>query len=89
MERMNPEHPEIVSALPPVLMTGSGADFLKRYTLRYAKALRSQGHACRLLYYPKGKHLTHAFPALRPELPESGEILEQIVAWAREQTETA
>ena len=84
MRRMNPEHPEIVSALPPVLMTGSKADYLRGYTLRYAKALRAQGHACELLYYPEGKHLTHAFPSLQPELSESREILERLVDWARE-----
>lgn len=84
MRWMNPEHPQIVSALPPVLMTSSKADYLKNYTLRYAKALRAQGHACELLYYPDGKHLTHAFPSLQPELAESGEVLARIVAWTRE-----
>lgn len=81
MELMNPEHPAVVSALPPVLLTSSGSDFLKSYTLRYAEALQTQGHSCELLYYPKGKDLTHAFPTLRPELSESKAALERILDW--------
>mgnify|MGYP002627063347 CR=1 FL=1 len=81
MEWMDPEHSAVVSALPPVLLTSSGADFLKSYTLRYAKALQTREHPCELLYYPKGKDLTHAFPSLRPELPESRDALERILDW--------
>ncbi|MDO5133463.1 MAG: alpha/beta hydrolase [Eubacteriales bacterium] len=78
---LNPEHPEVVNHLPPVMLTSSGSDFLKGYTLRYAKALRAAGHPCRLLYYPEGKHLGHAFPSLQPELAESAEVRAKIKAW--------
>ena len=46
-----------------------------------AKALERAGHLCELLYYPEGKQLGHAFPSLNPSLPESGEVLEKLVAW--------
>jgi len=88
MELMDPEHAAVVSALPPMLLTSSGADFLKSYTLRYAKALQAQGHPCELLYYPSGKALTHAFPSLRPELPESQDALECILDWMQKLCET-
>lgn len=81
MSRMNPEHAEVMSNLPPILLTSSRGDFLKRYTLRYAKALRKAGHPCKLLYYEDGRKLPHAFPSLNPLLPESAEALETIRAW--------
>ena len=83
-ELMDPEHPEVVSSLPPVFLTSSENDFLKSYSLRYAEALQAQGHSCELLYFPKGKDLTHAFPSLRPELPESKMALERILGWMQE-----
>ncbi len=80
MEYMNPENTEVMDNLPHMLLTSSDADFLKHYTLRYEKALRRAGHSCELIYYNAGnKELTHAFPALKPHLPESGEILKRIV----------
>lgn len=81
MERMNPEHPEVVKALPPVLLTSSCGDFMRKHTLRYAKALKRAGHPCKLLYYPDGKQLGHAFPSLKPSLPESGEVMEKMIDW--------
>ena len=81
MARMDPEHPEVVAALPPVLATSSRGDFLRKYTLRYAGALESAGHPCELLYYPQGKKLGHAFPSLHPFLPESGEVMTRMTSW--------
>ena len=75
---LNPEHEEVIGSLPPVLLTTSGADFLKSYTLKYAEALRKAGHSCELLFYKEGKELVHAFPSLRPDLPESVEVMERI-----------
>lgn len=80
---LNPEDPRVELFLPPVLQVTSGSDFLKSYTLRYNKALATVGHAHRLIYYKKGKELTHAFPSLRPELPESKEVLTELDAWFR------
>ncbi len=84
MRYMNPECSEVAGSLPPVFLAGSDADFLKGYTKRFAVALRSAGHSCRLVYYRDNKALTHSFPALKPDLPESREILDQLVEWIAE-----
>ena len=84
MRYMNPECSEVAGSLPPVFLAGSDADFLKGYTKRFAAALRSAGHSCRLVYYRDNKALTHSFPALKPDLPESREILDQLVEWIAE-----
>ena len=81
MRFMNPECPEVMDSLPPVFLVGSDADFLKSYTKRYAAALRRAEHSCELIYYTDDKTLTHAFPALKPELPESREVLDRLVEW--------
>ena len=80
---MNPENPRIEMNLPPVLQVTSGADFLKSYTLRYNRALMLAGHDHRLIYYAEGKELKHAFPSLRPELPQSKEVLAELDTWFR------
>ena len=81
MRYMNPECPEVMDCLPPVFLAGSEADFLKSYTKRYAEALRRAGHPFELVYYKDNKELTHAFPALKPDLPESRDVLEKLVKW--------
>ena len=84
MELMNPEDPRIESSLPAVLQVTSGADYLKSHTLRYDEALNKSGHDHRLLYFEEGKELTHAFPSLHPELPQSREVLDELDSWFRE-----
>lgn len=81
LSRMAPDSPEMLSLLPPVFLVSSKADFLRRHTLNYAAALKRNRHAHKLLYYPEGKELTHAFPALLPSLPESGEVMDAIRDW--------
>jgi acetyl esterase len=81
MKLMNPECHEVMNCLPPVFLVGSDADFLKGYTKRYAEALRQAEHPCKLVYYTNNKTLTHAFPALKPELPESSDVLDKLVDW--------
>ena len=80
---MNPECPDVMEQLPPVFLVGSDADFLKNNTKRYAAALRAAGHPCTLIYYEDNRELTHAFPALKPEIPESRDVLEKLVKWTR------
>ncbi len=87
MELMNPENPRVESSLPSVLQVTSGADFLKPHTLRYDEALERAGHDHRLVYFEEGKELTHAFPSLHPELPQSREVLDELDAWFRERCE--
>jgi len=78
---MNPECPEVVEQLPPVFLVGSDADFLRKNTRRYAAALSEEGHPCKLIYYEDNKELTHAFPALKPGIPESRDVLDRLVDW--------
>lgn len=84
MQLMNPEDPRVEGNLPPLFNVTSGADFLKSYTLRYNKALTLAGHDHKLVYYKDGKELTHAFPSLHPELPQSKEVLDRMDAWFRQ-----
>ena len=81
MKFMDPECPEVMDRLPPVFLVGSNADFLKSYTKQYAAALREAGHPCELIYYEDNKELTHAFPALKPGIPESKDVLDKLVKW--------
>lgn len=81
MQYMNPEHPEVMDHLPPVFLVGSEADFLRSYTKRYDLALREAGHPCSLLYYENNSELTHSFPALKPDLPESADVQVKMVEW--------
>lgn len=81
MRYMNPECPDVMDRLPPVFLAGSDADFMRSYTKRYAAALRTAGHPCRLVFFTKNRALTHAFPALKPELPESRSVMDQLVEW--------
>lgn len=83
-ELVNPEDPRVESCLPPMLLVTSGADFLKSYTLRYNQSLAMAGHDHRLIYYQSGNELTHAFPSLRPSLPQSREVLNELDVWFRE-----
>ena len=84
MQYMNPECPEVMDHLPPLFLAGSEADFLHSYTTRYAEALRRAGHPCELAYYTGNAELTHAFPALKPDLPESRDVLDKLVKWILE-----
>ena len=83
MRFMNPEDPGVMDALPPLFLVGSEADFLHGYTERYAAALRRAGHPCELVYFQDNPALTHAFPALKPDLPESREVLLRLAQWLR------
>ena len=78
---MDPECPEVMDNLPPMFLTSSDADFLKKYTIDYSEALHKAGHPCEFLYYEGNKELTHAFPSLRTDLPESREVMEKMIEW--------
>ena len=82
MKYMDPENEDVIKNLPPVVLTSSRSDFLRKHTLLYSKALKDAGHECELIYYPnKDKKLFHAFPTLDPDLPESEEVLDRITEW--------
>ena len=68
---LNPENPEVIDNLPPAYLISSRGDFLRNYTLRYARKLKKRGHPCKVFYLKNSKHLRHAFVSVAPSLPES------------------
>ena len=82
MKYTDPEFSGIMNALPPVFLTTSKGDFLRRSTKKYVKALRGAGHPHRYMYFDSDE-LKHAFPFLLPMLPQSREVLGEIDKWIR------
>lgn len=78
---MNPEHPEIVSHLPPAMLLTARGDFLRRYSQQYAKALQKSGADCRLIDLDGERELPHAFAALLPEAPESRQVTKDMISF--------
>lgn len=75
---MDPEHPAVAGVLPPCFLVTSDGDYLQRYTLDFAAALRRAGVECALQNYAGDKRLTHAFAALEPDWPESRDAMERM-----------
>ena len=82
----NPEHPEIIYNIPPCYLVTSKADMLERYTLDFAGELGNKGVEHYLRHMGSDPKLIHAFPVLRPELPESGRVIDEIVNWFQKHT---
>ncbi len=76
---VNPEHPDIVKALPPCFLVTSHNDYLKRYTLQFEKALARYQVPHDLLNFPKNPKLTHAFSVFEPELDESLQTMKSMI----------
>lgn len=79
----NPEHPEIIRHIPPCYLVTSKADMLERYTLDFAGELGNKGIEHKLRHMGSDPKLIHAFPVLRPDLPESERVIDEIVDWFR------
>jgi len=79
----NPEHPEIIYNIPPVYLITSKADMLERYTLDFAGELGNKGVEHFLRHMGSDKKLIHAYPVLRPDLPESVRVIDEIDQWFR------
>ena len=77
----NPEHPEIVSNLPPCFLVTSHDDHLRQYTVDFTNALRRNSVACELLDFGPDKRLTHAFSVFSPEFSESQEVFHQLARY--------
>ncbi len=77
----NPEHPEIINNLPPCYLVTSKADMLESYTLDLAGELERKGIEHKLRQMGNDQKLIHAFPVLRPDLPESEFVIDEIVQW--------
>lgn len=77
----NPEDPEIIYNIPPCYLVTSKADMLERYTLDFAGELGNKGVEHFLRHMGSDPKLIHAFPVLRPDLPESERVIDEIVDW--------
>lgn len=77
----NPEHPEIIYNIPPCYLITSKADMLERYTLDFAGELGNKGIEHKLRHMGSDPKLIHAYPVLRPDLPESQRVIDEIVDW--------
>lgn len=77
----NPEHPEIIYNIPPCFLVTSKADMLERYTLDFAGELGNKGVEHFLRHMGSDSKLIHAFPVLRPDLPESERVINEIIDW--------
>ena len=77
----NPEDPEIIYNIPPCYLVTSKADMLERYTLDFAGELGNKGIEHFLRHMGSDPKLIHAFPVLRPDLPESNRVIDEIVDW--------
>ncbi|MBR4345090.1 MAG: alpha/beta hydrolase [Lachnospiraceae bacterium] len=77
----NPEHPEIIYNIPPCYLVTSKYDMLERYTLDFAGELGNKGVEHYLRHMGSDPKLIHAFPVLRPDLPESERVINEIVSW--------
>ncbi len=67
----NPEHPDIITSLPPCFLVTSRSDNLQHYTLNFEKALTRHHVPHELKNYPKNKKLIHAFSVFDPFAKES------------------
>lgn len=76
---VNPQNPAITKSLPPCYLMTSQADFLRRYTLHFAKALKKQGIDYALADYPRDKTLVHAFSTLYPEWEKSQDANQKMI----------
>ena len=82
MSLMDPENSEVVSNLPPSVLTSSRSDPLRSYTLSYHEALVKAGADSSLIYYGlKNKELGHAFVTMKPYLPQSLEAYDIMCRW--------
>ena len=85
-EYTNPEHPEIIYNIPPCYLVTSKADMLERYTLDFAGELGNKGVEHYLRHMGSDPKLIHAFSVLRPDLPESERVIDEIVNWFQKHT---
>ena len=79
--RMDPGDPAVIASLPPTFLVSSDKDFIKSYTLRFNEALQECQKPRSQLYYTGNSNLTHAFPAIKSNLPESAEVARITVKW--------
>lgn len=80
---VNPEHPDIVTSLPPCFLITSYNDHLKHYTTNFEKALSRHNIPHEILQYPENKKLTHAFSVFEPYMEESIDSMTSMTCFLR------
>lgn len=68
-----------MESLPPSLLITSENDNLQKYTLDFEKALARHQMPHKLINFPKDPRLTHAFSVFYPDLPESKEVIHELI----------
>lgn len=81
---VNPEHKDIVTALPPCYLVTSHNDNLKNYTLNYEKALTKNNIKHKLDNFPKNPQLTHAFSVFNPFMNESSQVISSMTEFFKQ-----
>lgn len=79
----NPEHPDIVTALPPCYLITSHEDHLQHYTLNFEKALTRHHVPHELLNFAENPKLKHAFLVFDPYMDESVEAMTSMLDFLR------
>ena len=85
---MDPENPEIVNNLPPVYFITSRGDFLNNYTIMYHNALKKSGKKTHMVYYGENE-LSHSFMCIWPDLEQSRNAIDRMIAWFEKQADIA
>lgn len=81
---VNPEHPDIITSLPPCYLITSRNDNLQHYTLNFEKALAKHHMPHELInYQEKNEKLTHAFSVFEPFMDESVDAMNSMVDFLR------
>ncbi len=87
LQYMDPEHPEILYNLPPVMLTTCRGDFLNNYSIMLHDALKKAGKTCKLIYYPDDE-LIHAFLTVQTYHPRTLESIDRMLEWFEEHAKT-
>ena len=83
LQYMDPENPEILYNLPPIMLTTCRGDFLNNYSIMLHDALRKAGKTCKLIYYPDDE-LMHAFLTSQTYHPSTLESIDKMLEWFEE-----
>ena len=81
---LDPAVPAVAGAMPPCWLVTAKMDSLRSYTLDFVKGLRKAGIRHTLLDLPRDKALNHDFPIVRPEHPQSQQVIDELCAFLKQ-----
>lgn len=81
----DPAVPAVAGAMPPCWLATAKLDNLRGYTLDFARGLERAGIVHVLRDLPKDKAMTHDFPIVRPEHPQSQRVIDEICNFLKRQ----